>query len=323
MSVFFNDLIQITGLTAGSWRTKDLSGAPWNVPTSAIGLVIVAYNSYNMASFALRSYGSTDNRINSINVYRKYGCYVGCTNSVFEYYIGSTSVQLFLAGYFEEDAYFFQNAIVQTGNGVVTVPSEVPSSAKAIIVELRGSGTNSWVRSVGVSPYIQNDYNQFGIVGLNTSKQYEIFDPAGNTIYVRGYITQGVWLSSWPDISLTVTGSYRDIDLSPYGPTEFSTGALVCVYPTGTYRLYDIRPDGITTERYSNQYTEKCSYPVRLPANQIIEGKIQNLDADFYLIGFFGSYQPPPITKPTNEELMRHLRWFHDGKDQGCYLGSR
>jgi len=29
------------------------------------------------------------------------------------------------------------------------------------------------------------------------------------------------------------------------------------------------------------------------------------------------------ITKPTNEELMRHLRWFHDGKDKGCYLGSR
>lgn len=31
----------------------------------------------------------------------------------------------------------------------------------------------------------------------------------------------------------------------------------------------------------------------------------------------------PSEEGPTNEELMRHMKWFHSGVNKGCYLGSR
>lgn len=39
MSQFLSEMIEITGLSTGSWQTKDVSGAPWNVSVTAKGLV--------------------------------------------------------------------------------------------------------------------------------------------------------------------------------------------------------------------------------------------------------------------------------------------
>ncbi len=319
MAQFFNDLIEITGLATGSWQTKDVSGAPWNVPVTAKGLILVTWHSSTSVAYGLRKPGSSDNRINSSTVYRKQGSYVGCTNSQFEYYIGSSIVKHYLAGYFEDEAVFFTNGVAQTGWVLstwttVTAPAEVPSGAKAVIVEYVGGIIGAGARAISS---LMNGYSfhVWNIAPLDASKQYQIYNGSGSSlVYVVGYITQGKWYgidAEYPNYSISVAGSYEEKDLSSEAPA-LKTGALINIKST-SYYMYDIRPDGIATERYTNQYAESNSYPVRMPANSIFEGKIANIGLDFYLIGFLESYIPPAI--PTIALSLASL-------SPSCFIGD-
>ena len=318
MAIFFNDLVEITGLTTGSWQTKDLSGAPWSVPTSAKGLILVTWASSTAVGYGLRKPGSSNNRINSSIVYRKQGSYVGCVNAQFEYYVGSSIVKHYLAGYFEDEAVFFTNGVAQTGFTLsvwttVTAPAEVPSGAKAVIVEYLGGVITAGARAIGSSMF-GHAYHIWNIAPLDASKQYQIFNgDSSPLVYVVGYITQGKWYSNYPDVSVSVAGSYQDKDLSSEAPS-LKTGALI--HLKGAYNIYDIRPDGITTERYTNQYGENGSYPVRMPTNSIFEGKIANVVTDFYLIGFLESYIPPLVIVLSTPSLTNSCFVGEDATSQ-------
>jgi len=302
-----DNFVQVTGLTAGSWQSKNLSGAPWNVPATATGLLLVIRNPHASTAYGygFRKPGSTDNRTAPIRAKAQYTAFPGCSGSVLNYYIENTAVEVWLAGYFEADAAFYDNGVLQTGYydnqwTILDLSSTLPSTAKAIILEVVDTGSGNEIGFVPgtASPQeLRNPiYNhQWVIVGLDASRRYDIYaNSAYHTVHLVGYLVAGKFLPTFTDKTLTANDIFQDVDLTADGPPFKSVGAIVRVnwYRQGgpqTEKRFALRMKGSTDDWQTyHELHDQCWYPVKLDSGDIFQGKIDdfNLYQEFWLVGF-------------------------------------
>ena len=123
------------------------------------------------------------------------------------------------------------------------------------------------------------------------------------------------WLTNAPDISLTTTASWQDIDLSAYIPTGTS-GAVVEIINTGILGTLSgvVRGKEDTRDYMSNLLFEEIEDEthrwqiVKVDSNAAIQGYIENTQVDFKLRGYtLGSdpsffSNPPDITPATEDQ---------------------
>lgn len=110
---FFTNGIDVTPSTTGSWVDVDVSAY---IPEGSTGVILKIMNTgtatYNVG---VRKNGSSDNfGLYIPNTYARHA-FVGVdSNRIFEAYIGSTSVKIYLAGYCDSAVDFFTNAVDKT-----------------------------------------------------------------------------------------------------------------------------------------------------------------------------------------------------------------
>ena len=307
MAKLFDNLIQVTGLTAGSWQSKNLSGVPWNVPATATGLLLVIRNSHASTAYGygFRKPVSTDNRTAPILPKTQYTAFPGCSGSVLNYYIENTAVEVWLAGYFEADAVFYDNGVLQTGHynnqwTTLDLSGSLPSTAKAIILEVVDTGSGNdvgFVPGTATPQDLRNPiYNhQWVIVGLDASRRYDIYaNTAYHTVHLVGYLVAGKFLPTFTDKTLSNNDVWEDKDLTADGPPFKSVGAIVRVnwyrvQPPQTEKRFVLRMKGSTDDWLTyHELHDQCWYPVKLDSGDIFQGKIDdfNLYQEFWLVGF-------------------------------------
>ena len=305
MARLFDNLIQVTGLTAGSWQTKDLSGAPWNIPASATGLLLVIRNSHASIAYAygFRKPGSTDARTAPIRAKAQCTAFPGCSNRTLSYYIENTAIEVWLAGYFEADAYFYDNGILQDSHynnqwTIIDLSSTVPPTAKAAIFEIidtAGAGDNiGFVPGTATPQELKNPiYNHMWvIVGLDASRRYDIYANLTNhAVHLIGYLTAGKFLQTFTDKTLANNDVWQDVDLTSESPPFKSVGAIIRVdwYQVRSEKKFALRMKGSTDDWAAHhELHEQCWYPVKLDSGDVFQGKIDDFDLyqEFWLVGF-------------------------------------
>lgn len=174
----------------------------------------------------------------------------------------------------------------------------VPAGATGAILHIdyaRGSGSSPFaLRKKGStddrSAYTIG-YNTHGwaMVGLDEARTFQIwlYESDDVDVYLVGYTATGVvFFDNAYDKSLTVTGSWQTIDLSAECPGAI--GIIIEVVHDGAANFFGLRKNGSTDEHYSwSFYARRRAYAViGCDAAQLIQGKIDGLTIDFYIIGY-------------------------------------
>lgn len=309
MAIFNTNLVQITGLTGdGAWHLKDLSGAPWSLPATASGVMLIIRNTdASTQTYGFRKPGSADSRTGTIVSKAQYTAFVGLNaNREISYYLSDSDVQVWLAGYFELDAVFFDNgiqqSIVQSGQwNIIDLSAVVPVSAKFVILEVIdiSESTNEFgAQPGGGGPNdIRNPikYHLWAIVSLDASRQYDLYGNSGShQVFLMGYVTGGSQKQNvTPDITPAGSDSFEDIDLTSNTPPPRVTGAIVLLdwYLRDEHaeKRYAIRKNGSTDDWTTNtELRGLVYYPVGIDGGDIFEIKIDDVTVhqEMWLMGF-------------------------------------
>ena len=116
-----------------------------------------------------------------------------------------------------------------------------------------------------------------------------------------------VWSADATDISLGVTGSWQDIDLSAVVPTE-AAGAIIEVVNSGTVGIYSGMVRGKDDTRdYMSDAENGLVYPsshrwqvVKIDSSRLVQGYIENVDIDFKLLGYTIGSDPAYFIVPSD-----------------------
>ena len=126
-----------------------------------------------------------------------------------------------------------------------------------------------------------------------------------------------VWFVNAIDISLSATSTWQDIDLSPNIPVG-ATGAIVEIVNTGVSSDYSavVRGKEDTRDYMSNaayQEIESKTHRwqiVKVDANRLIQGYIENGEIDFKLLGYtLGPDDPSYFTTPPDIIPSTYAAW--------------
>lgn len=323
MAKLNTNLIQVTGLTGdGQWRLKDLSGSPWNLPASASGVMLVIRNTDAATQlYGFRKPGSTDSRVGSIVAKAQYTAFVGLnSNREISYRLSSANIAVYVAGYFEYDAVFYDDGIQQTialDNqwNIVDISSAVPSNAKFAIFEcldINGAGSHFGMQPGGSSCYdIRNGifYHTWAVVSLDLSRRYNVYGNSNDhRVFLLGYVTGGSQKQNLlPDITPTTYDAFEDVDLTSEAPPSNPTGAIVLMdwynrQEDQTDKRYAIRKKGSTDDwTTSSELRGLVYYPVGIDNNDIFQVKVDDPDIyqEMFLMGFLAD---PLLAAPLEAE---------------------
>lgn len=295
MANLFTNAVDITPGTAGVWVNIDVSAY---VPAGATGVILQVVSSGNNILWGLRKLGSTDNRTQYMSFASSTWGYIGInSNRVFQGYIGGTGLQFKLLGYFTSEGVFFTNGYNKapsTTDSWVTIDcsAQIPAGAKFAVVELSALGESVGLRPTGSTDnrIITINRYAFALVGLDANRTFEVYRPASTyTLYLIGYLTLGTPKTNGADVSLTSTGAYVNIDRS--GDADAANAIGVLVEKAGETNSYALRKNGSTDDFYV--YGSHVWGVVGLDANKVLQGKIANLNVDFYIMGYLEA-EPPP-----------------------------
>jgi hypothetical protein len=155
--------VDITPGTAGSWQDVALTDA-MGVPAGATGVILRVYNTSatNRPAYRLRKKGSSDNfPYNAVISGGHLGAFVGLDSlRRFQAYIESLDLRIYLVGYTDQAAYFFDNY----------QPIDVPPAAA------------HWWEDKNLSPYIPTEAT--GVIVL-------LYDEAGASTQAAGVRKKG------------------------------------------------------------------------------------------------------------------------------------
>lgn len=306
MAYFRDTLIQISGLSAdGSWHTVDLSGGSYSVPSGSSGVMLVVRNQSTTINYAFgfRKPGSTDTRNGLLKAKSQTMAYVGIDSGRnLSYYLENSDLVVYLAGYFGQEAVFFDDGIPQTSFyqqtwTIMDLASNLPSNAKAVIVEAIDSnqtGSNFGLYAgAGTLQELKSPikYHLWGIVGLDARRYMLYADLNAHLVHVVGYIISGQWfMYPWADKTLASADSFVDVDLTS-NITEINIkGALIRVgwYSVQSEKRFILRKNGTGDDwNTSCELHDQCWYAVGIDTGDIFEGKIDdvNLFQEFFLVG--------------------------------------
>jgi len=303
---FFTNGIDKTPSTTGQFTDVDVSGD--GVPSGATGVILKIVNTGTAGRGEVRKNGSTDDF--GLTVQADQGRYalVGVdANRIFEAYIAATTMKIYLIGYTDENCGFFDNAIEKTPGATgwqdIDVSGDIPSGATGVICLLYNNHT-ALVYSGGIRKNGSTDTYPYGSIRYGSNFYYQlcgvdanrVFEAnAQNLTYINimlvGYTKSPVtFFDNGIDKSLSDVGAWTDIDVT--GDTTADTdGAIILIKNTSTTTEYqgDVRKNGSTDNHIADMDIGRggCgAAPIGVDSGQILEGYIENVAIDFYLIGY-------------------------------------
>jgi len=325
-SQFLTNAIEITPATTGSWQDVDLSGY---IPTGTSGVIlrVVNENSFSDKAFGIRKKGSADDRKDPNGLYAQYHTfmYIGVDASRFiQAYVPDQWITIWLQGWFyTDDAVFFDDgvdkSIVTEGAWTeIDCGGDVPAGAIVLMFE----GYAAWGDSpfaIGMRKKGSTDNRTNGthrhlgiLVGCDVDRKVEAYtDDDTRKFYLVGYIKSG--RGSFNTDGIDIGGSAVGWQLE----TVATPGAGVLVeLCENSFARADIREYG-STDDFWDPVTHGW-FLVGIDAS--FQYEYESSGVEIYEMGYIGV---PPLPIPTNSELMRHLQYFHNGINYGCYKGSR
>jgi hypothetical protein len=307
--------VNVTPGTAGSWQDVDVSSYIASGSTGVI-LHVVNIKGDTVYQCGIRKNGSTDARIGQLRRVSHSWFSIGADGSrIFEAYVGhATYVQIWLVGYYDSSAVFFDNApdksLGSTGAWTdVDISGDTGAdTAIAAIFELKiTSGSDTWgfrkngstdARNIATG---SNNLFAFAIVGVDGSEICEhIISSTNVDAFLVGYIKSGATLNTnAPDLSLGGTAAYADLAALPAG----GIGGIIEVVSSAAAN-YALRKNGSSEDIYRiHMHTWTA---VECDGSQLIEGEISDTALDFFLTGYFTSgVVPASLLMPRHP--MRHM----------------
>lgn len=283
--------VEVTPATQESWEDVDVSS---HVPAGMTGVILHVYLSGTVSrDFGLRKNGSSDARIES----RFYGSHFWAmmgidANRIFECYIGSTAnVFVFLVGYTDSDVTFFTNAYDKSLDSNIEwldidCSTECPNAIGIIIEVITPTGVYGVRKNGSSDSRLMSEVNiGYAIIGCDESQIVEGYISVLTTdFFIIGYVTAGAtFFTDGYDKSLGSSGSYIDIDCSTEAPNAI--GLFFEVITEGQRKLFALRKNGVTDDFYYDAAKRPFAF-VECDESQIVEGKIEDLTVDFFLIGY-------------------------------------
>ena len=285
-----------TEITAGSesaWVVMDASGL---IPVGATGVILHCVNTaITHKEIGLRKNGSTDDRHTDMTSTSHFWAMIGVDgNRYFQAWVERTDdIDIYVVGYTKSGVTFRTNAVDKSTGATfdwrsMDCSSEAPD-AIGLIWEVAAS---SLVRQFGLRKNGSSDDRHFdtrfhscfgAVIGCDGSQIIEGWrEHLDILFYLVGYITDGCTFNTNADVvSLGSTGSYIDLSALPanadMGFIEVTGGAS-----------YGLRKNG-ESGGYYDIYTLSERHPwaiVECDSNQVIEGKIANLNVDFFVVGY-------------------------------------
>jgi hypothetical protein len=280
---------EITPGTADAYTDADVSAS---VPSGATGVLLHVVNTHATTAFVFgcRKNGSTDARQKAI--YQTSHMWVATgvdANRILELYVDdTTSLDVYLVGYFDGSAVFNTNATdisMSTATAWTDVDINVNDGAIAAIVEVYNPTTSlgCGLRKNGSTDNrITNVYRRMdAIVGLDANEIFEGY--IGTTavdFFLTGYIKSGVtMLTNGTDLTPTAA-AYYDLTALPSG----ASGGFIEVSRTNLGYAYALRENGSNEDIYRGVATH-CWAFVKCDANRLIEGKYGSAGTTFFLTG--------------------------------------
>ncbi|MBA7550274.1 hypothetical protein ES705_42784 [subsurface metagenome] len=291
--------VKLTLTAASAWTDMDVSAY---VPVGATGVILHIVNKDSPPDYAigLRKKGSTDNRTEEIHRVSHFWAMIGVDeNRKFQSYVGDTTeIEIYLVGYTATGVVFFDNAYDKTP-GVTNSWQDIDLSAECpgaigVIVEITASAptyNDYGLRKYGSTDnrYEGTEMHNWAIIGCDTSQVMQAFigHAAGcdiSGIFIVGYVTQGaVFKTNANDKSLAEIGDWTEIDCSTEAPKAIML--FFDVHRTGFHYRYGIRKKGSTENIYQDTTGEDWAM-VACDSQQKVEGKIEDVKVDFFLVGY-------------------------------------
>jgi len=290
--------IEVVLTTANNWTDVDLDDYTSGLGADVTGVILCCADvGGGNPAFGLRKNGSTDNRTATVYYYSLFWAAIGVdSNHIFEVYVGNTTtIDIYIAGYTETGVVFLTSAIdksLTVANAWTDIDCtfETYDAAIGLIFEVVGNQTEYkfGLRNNGSSDNRTNDvqvHNDFGwIVGCDSGSVCEGY--IGNTsvdLYLVGYITAGAtFYTNATDLSLSVDRSWTDLSTLP---SDAAMGFIEITTTDGIEYPYGLRRNGSSKEIYNYACIHPSAF-VGCDSNNIIEGKILNVNTDFWLVGY-------------------------------------
>lgn len=316
MSLTWITPVEVTPGSTG-WQDADLSS---HIAAGATGVILHAVNTDASTGYAFgcRKNGSTDDRAQNLSTNHHFWAACGVdANRICEINVSSTSsIDVYLVGYFGADAVFNTNAVDKSLSSTGSwqdIDLNVNDGAIGAIIEVYSTGTNLayGLRKNGSTDARTNNARAnttFAFIGVDANEVLEGYiGNAAVDFYVTGYIkSDATFNTNATDLSLGSTGEYADLSALPSG----ATGGFIEVVCSSAYR-YALRKNGTTEDvyqrvRYHNWAAVECD------TNRVIEGKIENAGVDFFLVGYTtaasGSTTQKSLTATVNSSASRVLK---------------
>tara|TARA_Y100000310_G_scaffold166912_2_gene166622 strand:+ start:318 stop:4001 length:3684 start_codon:yes stop_codon:yes gene_type:complete len=313
-----------TNITAGITSTDAILITPFSgyaawvdvdttdyIPNLATGVILQV--DANALDVGFRMNGSTDNRTNDF--YHNWVMIGVDSNGIFEAYLESSAVEVYIVGYTDSSWNFNTNAddiSLAAGFGAWTdidVTALTSATTTGVIVEIESvSGAQ---RAVGVrnngsvdarNGNMSPTSHYYAVLGVDTDEIFEMWaQDATVNIYLIGYIeasSGATFRTDGFDYSLGGAGAWTDIDASAQAPNADFLIFEVVENP-GAGNNFGFRKDG-STEAVLQVVNEQHAWVVvECDDSQVVEGYVNNLNQDFFLIGYITSGGVPVFDVQT------------------------
>ncbi len=309
----------VTPAITGSWRDVDVSA---RIPEGATGVIlhIIAGGSMDR-QIGIRKKGSTDNRIDYMSGTGHFWTMIGVdSDRIFQAYISDTTDQnIYLVGYTGAGVTYFTNAINKslssTGEWTDIDCSVECPGAKGLIFEVvvTSSAYRAGFRKKGSTDnrlhYVEKHNSFCAVIGCDANQIAQAYISNSRvSFYLLGYITDGVTFNTnATDVSLGNLAVYTDLAALP------SSDAVMGIFEVcgSTYYKHHLRKKGSTEDLYARACHSWAI--VECDEDQIVEGKIENLGLDYYLVGYASltSVSPPAVSTDTVTSVAMESATFH------------
>jgi len=292
-SFFPIDPIDVTP-AAGSYQDVDCSAL---IPAGATGVLLhIVGDNRASINIALREKGGTGPSSQPI-YYNNNHCWTGIgvdANRVFQAYITSTGVEIWLVAYTMAGVTWLTDA-VDKSPGVLTSWEDIDCSVEApgaIGLIFQITTTSGLAEFFGIQKKGSTDnrnskltYNSCmgAMTGCDASQVCQIYrESTAIHAYLIGYVTDGATFNmNATDLSLGVTGAWTDLAALPAG----SCMGFINVWTPAHERYYGLRKGGSAETIVGDTHDTVWAY-VECDASQIIEGIIETTVVDFWLVGY-------------------------------------
>jgi len=287
----------------GTWQTIDLSPY-FDDDMDVTGVILEVHQAAGtQTSIAFRKNGSTDDRY---YLATHTWAVVGLDSDSKFQARASAAINVYARGFTDSSWTFATNA-PDISLGAFGAWTNIDVSASApdavgVIVEMvnkdAGNNRRGNVRKDGstdarINNIIINNHT-WAIMGVSAVQILEGYaETADVDFYLIGYVTSGAtFATDATDKSLAGVGAWTDIDCSAQAP---DATFLFFENVLGTGVAYGYRQNGSTEALNQEADSEKTYSIVSCDGSQVVEGYIENVTNDFFLVGYATSGITLPI----------------------------